>query len=60
MAAHEDRKVAVVMAARGSYTYGGCVGGCDHMGTETVVKWPYWKLVEILKAATVAWGTNRE
>ena len=39
-AAHEDRKkVAVVMAAKGSYTYGGCVGGCDHgrrnIGIET-------------------------
>ena len=48
--AYEDRKVAVVMAARGSYTYS---GGCNHarrnMGTETSDKMA-------VEAVTVAWG----
>ena len=48
--AHEDRKVAVVMAARDSYIYN---GGCNHarrtMGTETSDKMA-------VEAVTVVWG----
>ena len=55
----EDReKAAVVMAARCSYTSGGCNHARWNAGIENRDKWPCWGLVGILEAVAAARGVG--